>query len=76
MTTFMEMTMIMKIIMANMTKILAIMSVIVISMIMMSVPTSVIITIFLQKRLKMYFRQEKYLPVAQVIVIFSETIVR
>ena len=67
----MKMTMTMKIIMAIM-KILAI----VISTTMMSVPTNVIINIFLQKRLKMYFRQKKYLPVAQVIVIFSETIVR
>ena len=70
------MTMIMKIIMTIMKKILATMSVIVISMTMMSVPNNVIITIFLQKRLKMYFRQEKYLPVAQLIVILSETIVR
>ena len=72
----MKMTMIMKIIMTIMKKILATMSVIVISMTMMSVPNNVIITIFLQKRLKMYFRQEKYLPVAQLIVILSETIVR
>ena len=70
------MTMIMKIIMTIMKKILATMSVIVISTTMMSVPNNVIITIFLQKRLKMYFRQEKYLPVAQLIVILSETIVR
>ena len=70
------MTMIMKIIMTIMKKILATISVIVISTTMMSVPNNVIITIFLQKRLKMYFRQKKYLPVAQLIVILSETIVR
>ena len=70
------MTMIMKIIMTIMKKILATMSVIVISTTMMSVPSNVIITIFLQKRLKMYFRQKKYLLVAQLIVILSETIVR